>query len=144
MPEVSMEYEDERQCKLASLQVSSSSFESTYTDFSDTMASDADMPTAYADNSYDEAPSSPRFSISTPFLQRIRKHQTAPQPIIPISSPSTAAGALVLYRPLRAPSPSRKVDEHPEFIEEIVTPEAAALLVAPESSPIDDDAMDVE
>lgn len=147
-PEVSMEYEDERQCKLSSLQVSSSSFESTYTDFSDTMASDADMPTAHADsdklNSYDDAPSSPRFSISTPFLQRIRKHQTAPQPIIPISSPSTAAGALVLYRPLRAPSPSRKVDEHPEFIEEIVTPEAAALLVVPESSPIDDDAMDVE
>jgi hypothetical protein len=110
-------------------------------------ATDFDMPTAYVDSDklklHDEAPSSPRFSISTPFLQRLRKHQTASQPIIPISSPSTDTGAVVLYRPLRPPSPSPKVDEHAE-IEEIVAPEAAALLEASDPSLIDDDAMDIE
>ncbi|KAG1839242.1 hypothetical protein F4604DRAFT_483794, partial [Suillus subluteus] len=38
------------------------------------------------------------YSISMPLLRRLRKHQTTPQPIIPISSPSTEGSALVLYR----------------------------------------------
>ncbi|KAG0703219.1 hypothetical protein DFH29DRAFT_917729 [Suillus ampliporus] len=83
---------------------------------------------------HDEAP---RFSISTPLLRRLRKQQTAPQPIIPISSPSTVAGAVVLYRPLRPPSPA-KVDEHTvESVEEIITPGAGSFET-------DDDAMDIE
>ncbi|KAG2032433.1 hypothetical protein BDR03DRAFT_969915, partial [Suillus americanus] len=64
------------------------------------------------------------YSISTPLLRRLRKYQTAPQPIIPISSPSTGGGALVLYRPLRPLSPTRQVDERAESIEEIITPGA--------------------
>jgi hypothetical protein len=148
-PEVSMVCEDEKECKHSFPQVSSSPFESACAGLSSTpmTATDFDMPTAYVDSdklkSHDETPSSPRFSISTPFLQRLRKHQTAPQPIIPISSPSTGTGAVVLYRPLRPPSPSPKVDEHAE-IEEIVAPEAAALLEASDPFPIDDDAMDIE
>jgi len=110
-------------------------------------ATEFDMPTAYVDldklKSHDEASSSPRFSISTPFLQRLRKHQMAPQPIIPISSPSTDTGAVVLYRPLRPPSPSPKVDEHTE-IDEIVAPEVAAFSESLDPSPVDDDAMDIE
>ncbi|KAG1735077.1 uncharacterized protein EDB91DRAFT_1145129 [Suillus paluster] len=81
----------------------------------------------------------PRFSISTPLLRRIRRHHTAPQPIIPISSPSTAAGAVILYRPLRPLSPSPKVEEQAgESVEEIITCGAAA------SVEVDDDAMDIE
>ncbi|KAG2150801.1 hypothetical protein DEU56DRAFT_778576 [Suillus clintonianus] len=76
----------------------------------------------------------PHFSISTPLLQRLRKHQTVRQPIIPISSPSTEAGALVLYRPLRPISPTRKVDEQAESVEEIIV----------SSFERDDDAMDIE
>jgi len=112
------------------------------------VSADFDMPTACADSdklkSHEEAPISPRFSISTPFLQRLRKHQTAPQPIIPISSASVDIGALVLYRPLRPPSPSPKVDEYAEVIEEIVAPEAVSLLQVSEPASIDDDAMDIE
>jgi len=89
---------------------------------------------------HDEAPGSPKFSISTPFLESLRKQQAAPQPIIPIFSPSADVGALVLYRPLRPPSPTPNVDE----LEEVVTPEAAALLETLETASIDDDAMDVE
>lgn len=138
-PEVSMECEDERECKHSSVQVCSSSFENTCTDLSDKpMAStDSDMPKACADRC-------PRFSISTPLLQRLRKQQTAPLPIIPISSPSTDGGALVLYRPLRPPSPSPKVDEHAESMQEVITPEAAAHFETSKPAPIDDDAMDVE
>ncbi|OAX44165.1 hypothetical protein K503DRAFT_778758 [Rhizopogon vinicolor AM-OR11-026] len=130
--EVSMEYGDERE----------------YLSDTPMVSADFDMPTACADSdklkSHEEAPISPRFSISTPFLQRLRKHQTAPQPIIPISSASVDIGALVLYRPLRPPSPSPKVDEYAEVIEEIVAPEAVALLQVSEPASIDDDAMDIE
>jgi hypothetical protein len=77
------------------------------------------------------------FSISTPLLQRLRKQQTTPQPIIPISSPSTEGGALVLYRPLRPLSPTRQVDEQVESIEEIITPGAATFECG-------DDAMEIE
>lgn len=77
------------------------------------------------------------FSISTPLLRRLRKHQTTPQPIIPISSPSTEGGALVLYRPLRPLSPTRKVDEQAEPVEEIITTGAASF-------ECDDDAMEIE
>ncbi|KAG2356493.1 hypothetical protein BDR07DRAFT_446607 [Suillus spraguei] len=77
------------------------------------------------------------FSISKPLLRRIRKHQTAPQPIIPISSPSTEGGALVLYRPLRPLSPTRHVDEQAEATEEVNTTGTASF-------ERDDDAMDIE
>lgn len=77
------------------------------------------------------------YSISTPLLRRLRKHQTAPQPIIPISSPSTGGGALVLYRPLRPLSPTHQVDEQTESVEEVTTAGAASL-------ERDEDAMDIE
>ncbi|KAG2750369.1 hypothetical protein P692DRAFT_20818159 [Suillus brevipes Sb2] len=77
------------------------------------------------------------FSISTPLLRRLRKHQTTQQPIIPISSPSTQGGALVLYRPLRPLSPTRQVEEQAEPIEEIITAGAASF-------ECDDDAMEIE
>lgn len=77
------------------------------------------------------------FSISTPLLRRLRKHQTTPQPIIPISSPSTQGGALVLYRPLRPLSPTRQAEEQAEPIEEIITAGAASF-------DCDDDAMEIE
>ncbi|KAG2079048.1 hypothetical protein BDR04DRAFT_1086114, partial [Suillus decipiens] len=76
------------------------------------------------------------FSISKPLLRRIRKHQTAPHPIIPISSPSTEGGALVLYRPLRPLSPTRHVDEQADPVEEVNTAGTASF-------ERDDDAMDI-
>ncbi|KAG1828907.1 hypothetical protein EV424DRAFT_471717 [Suillus variegatus] len=79
----------------------------------------------------------PHYSISTPLLRRIRKHQTTTQPIIPISSPSTGGGALVLYRPLRPLSPTRQVDEQAESVEENTTAGAASF-------ERDDDAMEIE
>lgn len=77
------------------------------------------------------------FSISTPLLQHLRKRQTTPQPIIPILSPGTEGGALVLYRPLRPLSPTRQVDEQAEPVEEIITAGAASF-------ECDDDAMEIE
>ncbi|KAG1742894.1 hypothetical protein EDB19DRAFT_1700759 [Suillus lakei] len=112
-PEVNMESLDEGECECILRPI-------------------ADVLTACADSK-----AAPQFSISTPLLRRLRKHQTAPQPIIPISSPSTEGCALVLYRPLRPLSPTPKVDEQEESVEEIITPGAASFEG-------DDDAMEIE
>ncbi|KAG1826404.1 hypothetical protein EV424DRAFT_1391066 [Suillus variegatus] len=101
------------------------------------VAPEVNMETSDEGDYIGKTKAAPHYSISTPLLRRIRKHQTTTQPIIPISSPSTGGGALVLYRPLRPLSPTRQVDEQAESVEENTTAGAASF-------ERDDDAMEIE
>ncbi|KIJ67664.1 hypothetical protein HYDPIDRAFT_25143 [Hydnomerulius pinastri MD-312] len=73
--------------------------------------------------------------VSSVVLERLKRQAKSPPPLIPISTP--VSQALILFRPLRPPSPfsfSKELEDDDEPVSTVVAP----LVVA------EDDAMDVE